>query len=127
MATAWETMKQQPMATPWENKQNCGVRHRLLKSVALSVREKICSFPNLRARTAFVFAILPWVARCRKLSRINRALTRNRLHSDIHFRLFQGFYNVFFGKEFIIFTKKSHGHSGTQNSFYSGISKILKR
>jgi hypothetical protein len=34
MATPWEMMKQQPMATPWENKQICGVRHRQLKSVA---------------------------------------------------------------------------------------------
>jgi hypothetical protein len=24
-------MKQQPMATPWENKQNCGMRHKVLK------------------------------------------------------------------------------------------------
>ena len=29
MATSWETMKQQPMASPWDNRQNCGVRHRL--------------------------------------------------------------------------------------------------
>jgi hypothetical protein len=31
MATPWETMKQQPMATLWENRQNCGVRHKVLK------------------------------------------------------------------------------------------------
>jgi hypothetical protein len=31
MATPWETMKQQPMATPWENRQNCGLRHKVLK------------------------------------------------------------------------------------------------
>jgi hypothetical protein len=31
MATPWETMKQQPMANSWENKQNCGVRHKVLK------------------------------------------------------------------------------------------------
>jgi hypothetical protein len=31
MATPWETMKQQPMATPWEYKQNCGLRHKVLK------------------------------------------------------------------------------------------------
>jgi hypothetical protein len=31
MVTPWETMKQQPTATPWENRQNCGVRHKVLK------------------------------------------------------------------------------------------------
>jgi len=31
MATPWETMKQQPMTTPWENKQNCGLRRNILK------------------------------------------------------------------------------------------------
>jgi hypothetical protein len=31
MDTPWETMKQHPMATPWENKQNCGVRHKVSK------------------------------------------------------------------------------------------------
>jgi hypothetical protein len=33
MATPWETIKQQPMATPWENKQNCGLRHKVLNDV----------------------------------------------------------------------------------------------
>jgi hypothetical protein len=31
MATLWETIKQQPMATLWENKQNCGLRHKVSK------------------------------------------------------------------------------------------------
>jgi hypothetical protein len=31
MATPWETMKQHLIATPWENKLNCGVRHKVLK------------------------------------------------------------------------------------------------
>jgi len=30
MATPWEKMIQQ-MATPWETKQNCGLRHNVLK------------------------------------------------------------------------------------------------
>jgi len=31
MATPWETMKQQPMATLWKTKQNCGLRHSVLR------------------------------------------------------------------------------------------------
>jgi hypothetical protein len=31
MATPWETMKQYTMAAPWENKQNGGLRHKVLK------------------------------------------------------------------------------------------------
>jgi hypothetical protein len=31
MATPWEMMKQQPMATHWENRQNSGLRHKVLK------------------------------------------------------------------------------------------------
>ena len=38
MATPWETMKQQPMATNWKNKQNCGVRHKALKVIFSSLR-----------------------------------------------------------------------------------------
>jgi len=30
-ATPWETMEKQPIATHWENKQNCGLRHKVLK------------------------------------------------------------------------------------------------
>ena len=72
-------------------------------------------------------ASFPRLARSQKHLSIDRVLAWDRLPSDIHIRLFQEFYKVYFGREFIIFTKKSHGHSGTQNSFYSGISKILKR
>jgi len=32
MATPWETMNQNQMATTWENKQNCGLRHKVFKS-----------------------------------------------------------------------------------------------
>ena len=59
MAAPWETMKKQPMAAPWENKQNCELHHRLLKSVALPVREEFCPFPNLRSRTVLLLPFYP--------------------------------------------------------------------
>ena len=67
------------MATPWENRQISGVYHRLLKRFALPVREYICSFPNLRERTAFVFAVLPWVARSQVVLCIDNDLVRDHL------------------------------------------------
>jgi hypothetical protein len=48
MATPWETIKQQQMATPWKNNQNFGVRHKVLKvREEIPVKYPYCNLANL--------------------------------------------------------------------------------
>ena len=57
----------------------------------ISVRMEVCPFPDLRARTVFVVAILPWVARSHDPLRFDNVFTRDRLPRANHVYPHRGF------------------------------------